>query len=207
MIEDRFGGEVKRRRDIVQTIQAGAYEERVLMEEFKARPVMSLDFKAKAKGSGELGNAAPRLPFPIDLDTREIGDDSYGSDHATFDVMPSVRAMNDPEASIATSIGDGISAFGATELEDTHERNVQPHLHTEISDTAMVEVEELVPFENNGTKTLLEPKVIHKNIPLPKVKRKWRPQTYTLGVVLTALMLGCCLGLALGLFLGRTLGF
>jgi len=32
MIEDRFGGEVKRRRDIVQTIQAGAYEERVLME-------------------------------------------------------------------------------------------------------------------------------------------------------------------------------
>ena len=31
-------------------------------------------------------------------------------------------------------------------------------------------------------------------------------ETYTLGVVLTALLLGCCLGIAIGLYLARSLG-
>jgi len=206
MITTRFGEEARRREAIVQAIQKGDFDESKLMSEFGARPVTAVDFRPDVDDSGGLKKGAPRIPFAVDLSDheprgREQRATGLSIQHGVS-LSEGLVPLCDPEDSIQTTTGDGLSIIASAEAD----LNTQSH----FSSKETAQVLELVSARHDTVMTgIQDTRPVLDAVEDAEIRSKAssrHTQTYTLGVVLTAFLLGCFFGLALGLFLARSLG-
>jgi serine/threonine protein kinase len=209
VVEDRFDAQYARRKQLVEAIRKGTYDERELMEVFSARPVLDLDFQSNdvAIENGGVSKEALRVPFAVDETISNESGISLAEEAQTLGMIRPVEQLVDIEDTIATTLGDGIRSAD-TSLPLLKEPQGRP-----LIEKTVPHIETLDPeFEIRATVAAAQ---IEGAPPKPSVSTnetsRYSPsvssrQTYTLGVVLTALLLGCCLGTAIGLYLARSLG-
>jgi serine/threonine protein kinase len=209
-IDERFLQEHHRRQAVAESARRGAYDERELMDVFKARPVLELDFNRGPNAAETSDSGALRLPFSV-ADTSAAFDpaDTLNLESGAIQ-MSEIDPLADPERMIATRIGDGLKPHLTP--------NAAHRVDTGLGVSVTLSENSEVPSSDRFVSAFLPstaPSVTRVDTSADHVNRltmdQTRPglppvQTYTFGVVLMALVLGCCLGMALGLYLARSFG-